>query len=440
MPSEKEENTATADDDQKENPVNTSASSDVKEAKGEAVNVEEDPDATIEIDDANKEKPEPEPAAKAIPVARKSTSVLDSLEPIDDDDDPIPVPAAQIDDDERQQQQQQSEEGDGGDDDNDEAADGEQDTKTAELKPEPKTTKKLAPEPESVRRKAKQDRTPSSQSKTAVARVSKGDTVLRKGQRAFRALVAGVVSENDSKLKTNGKRSRDYLKTEGGSKRAKITLSTKPIKGKFPDIRFQDLERTAKRLYGDFGDDPRSPEVENITIEIENDEALEGASSKPALAVLGDGETSNSLRIDGFKRPFRESQVRELLDKYGTVTYMWMDNIKTHCYVMYETETEAIACCKSVHGLQWPEDSVATLSARHVTDEEATDAARPSKRKIRDHEETNREEPEKKLKTLDELFRRTKAKPSLYWLPLSEEEILQKQRRLGLTSGRTRRH
>jgi RNSP1-SAP18 binding (RSB) motif len=38
------------------------------------------------------------------------------------------------------------------------------------------------------------------------------------------------------------------------------------------------------------------------------------------------------------------------------------------------------------------------------------------------------QEPE--VKTLEELFRRTKAKPYLYWLPLTDEQLAAKKRRL----------
>ncbi|KAI3841852.1 hypothetical protein MKX03_008976, partial [Papaver bracteatum] len=40
-----------------------------------------------------------------------------------------------------------------------------------------------------------------------------------------------------------------------------------------------------------------------------------------------------SLRIDNFLRPFTLKAVQELMVKTDTVCSLWMDHIKTHCYV-----------------------------------------------------------------------------------------------------------
>lgn len=47
-------------------------------------------------------------------------------------------------------------------------------------------------------------------------------------------------------------------------------------------------------------------------------------SAKPA---------TTSLKIDKFLRPFTFKAVKELLAQTGTVEDVWMDQIKTHCYV-----------------------------------------------------------------------------------------------------------
>lgn len=40
-----------------------------------------------------------------------------------------------------------------------------------------------------------------------------------------------------------------------------------------------------------------------------------------------------SLKIDRFVRPFTIKAVKELLEQTGSVKQMWMDQIKTHCFV-----------------------------------------------------------------------------------------------------------
>lgn len=77
------------------------------------------------------------------------------------------------------------------------------------------------------------------------------------------------------------------------------------------------------------------------------DPAEPGAPPTPAIA-------SCAIRINNFVRPFVEKNCRELLEQYGKVTDMWMPSIKTHCYVVYETEEDAMRAYKSTYNLEWP--------------------------------------------------------------------------------------
>ena len=40
-----------------------------------------------------------------------------------------------------------------------------------------------------------------------------------------------------------------------------------------------------------------------------------------------------SLYISGLVRPFLPSQLKELLGEHGSVEYLWLDSVKSHCYV-----------------------------------------------------------------------------------------------------------
>eukprot|EP00850_Spirogloea_muscicola_P021775 SM000261S09974 [mRNA] locus=s261:63886:68802:- [translate_table: standard] len=158
---------------------------------------------------------------------------------------------------------------------------------------------------------------------------------------------------------------------------------------------------------------------------------------------------TTSLRIDHFRRPFTQKQVLELLGQTGTVQAYWMDTIRTHCYVTYATVEEAVASRDVLQNLTWPSHAERPLAARFVSpaevatkkeEEAAAKAAaeaeppspaagavlpqgpaqaRPSERPA----PPPRKEPEQPLPTLDDLFKKTKAKPSLYFLPLTDEQI-----------------
>ncbi|KAI4365455.1 hypothetical protein MLD38_021440 [Melastoma candidum] len=189
---------------------------------------------------------------------------------------------------------------------------------------------------------------------------------------------------------------------------------------------------------------------------------------------------TNSLRIDHFLRPFTLKAVQELLEKTGTVTSFWMDLIKTHCYVTYFSVEEAIDTRNAVYNLQWPPNGGRLLVAEFVDSQEvkarvdcpsltaapALDPAAPAPKPItpavkavsQPHQPVPRRQQQQQLPpppplhprptqardglpvppppdpeksdptivTLGILFKKTKATPSIYYLPLSEEQVAAK--------------
>lgn len=202
---------------------------------------------------------------------------------------------------------------------------------------------------------------------------------------------------------------------------------------------------------------------------------------------------TNSLRIDRFLRPFTLKAVQELLGKTGTVTSFWMDHIKTHCYVSYSSVEEAEQTRNAVYNLQWPPNGGRQLVAEFVDPQEVKSrveaplpspatpssttptqtpsAAQPSPRQqvlkqqipaplpppplsnpphVRERLHQPREQPlpardrlnlppppplpekvDPPIVTLDDLFRKTKATPRIYYLPLSDELVTAKLKTQG---------
>ncbi|XP_057501169.1 uncharacterized protein LOC130785115 [Actinidia eriantha] len=196
---------------------------------------------------------------------------------------------------------------------------------------------------------------------------------------------------------------------------------------------------------------------------------------------------TNSLRIDRFLRPFTLKAVQELLGKTGTVASFWMDHIKTHCYVTYSSVEEAIETRNAVYNLQWPPNGGRLLVAEFVDAQEVKLRAeappqspvtpvgprptvpptppvvqppQPSPRQLVQRQQPPpppslppppplsnppqaRERlplppppplPEKvdpPIVTLDDLFRKTKATPRIYYLPLSDEQVASKLKEQG---------
>ncbi|KAK2913618.1 hypothetical protein Q8A67_002017 [Cirrhinus molitorella] len=68
------------------------------------------------------------------------------------------------------------------------------------------------------------------------------------------------------------------------------------------------------------------------------------------------GKTSNIIHVCNLVRPFTLGQLKELLNRTGTLVEegFWIDKIKSHCYVTYSTTEEAVATREALHGVKWP--------------------------------------------------------------------------------------
>ncbi|XP_051553576.1 apoptotic chromatin condensation inducer in the nucleus-like isoform X1 [Myxocyprinus asiaticus] len=68
------------------------------------------------------------------------------------------------------------------------------------------------------------------------------------------------------------------------------------------------------------------------------------------------GKTSNIIHICNLVRPFTLGQLKELLNRTGTLVEegFWIDKIKSHCYVTYSSKEEAVATREALHGVKWP--------------------------------------------------------------------------------------
>ncbi|KAL0087150.1 hypothetical protein F4703DRAFT_1735627, partial [Phycomyces blakesleeanus] len=78
-----------------------------------------------------------------------------------------------------------------------------------------------------------------------------------------------------------------------------------------------------------------------------------------------------AIYIKGFVRPLIIKHVQELIGKYGTVKRFWMDSIKTHCYVVYESSEEAKKALSSIDSIVFPPETGRKLTVGRMTAEQA---------------------------------------------------------------------
>ncbi|CDS07754.1 hypothetical protein LRAMOSA01703 [Lichtheimia ramosa] len=81
--------------------------------------------------------------------------------------------------------------------------------------------------------------------------------------------------------------------------------------------------------------------------------------------------TSSAIYIKGFVRPLIVRHVQELIGQYGTVKRFWMDAIKTHCYVIYESTEEAKAAFDGIDGIVFPRDTGRQITVGSLTPQQA---------------------------------------------------------------------
>ncbi|XP_056224570.1 apoptotic chromatin condensation inducer 1b isoform X2 [Seriola aureovittata] len=76
------------------------------------------------------------------------------------------------------------------------------------------------------------------------------------------------------------------------------------------------------------------------------------------------GKVSNIIHVTNLVRPFTLGQLKELLNRTGTVVEdgFWIDKIKSHCFVTYATTEEAVATRAAIHGVKWPLSNPKVLS------------------------------------------------------------------------------
>nr|SVE71356.1 EOG090X0F73 [Daphnia similis]SVE71988.1 EOG090X0F73 [Daphnia similis] len=222
------------------------------------------------------------------------------------------------------------------------------------------------------------------------------------------------------------------------------------------------------------------------------------AAAAPLLEATSPAQQPRSsvLNVSNLVRPFTINQLKELLARTGHLIEgkFWIDRVKSSCLVQYATEDEAEETRAALHGIHWPTSNPKTLLVDYSTIEDlenrmsgkettnppvakiepimrtATATVHPLETK-RDKAEKVREwdlgktgdqgfekeqaikgahpigedeevkpKDETPAKLLDDLFRKTKATPFIYWLPLTASQIAEKEemRRQRLAERETR--
>jgi len=199
----------------------------------------------------------------------------------------------------------------------------------------------------------------------------------------------------------------------------------------------------------------KKPRV-SVSLDLRDDDLEMPSQERERSPSPPKNDLSVYLHIENLVRPFTIGQLKGLVGKTGVISEdgFWINNIKSHCYVQLSSEEEATATREAMHGLKWPSGNPKNLKVDFaVLDKmfKETDGLLGEKSKVvveipdEEEDEESQKKRERKLsenrksadknvrnksvkkdspaKLLDDLFRKTKATPCIYWLPLSDEEI-----------------
>ncbi|KAF8947674.1 Apoptotic chromatin condensation inducer in the nucleus [Haplosporangium gracile] len=81
--------------------------------------------------------------------------------------------------------------------------------------------------------------------------------------------------------------------------------------------------------------------------------------------------TKRALTITNFVRPLVISQVKRMLSEYGEIETLWLDSIKTHCYVIFKEAAEAEKAYNRTNDVVFPQETGKPLKPYFITAEAA---------------------------------------------------------------------
>ncbi|KAG0282227.1 Apoptotic chromatin condensation inducer in the nucleus [Linnemannia gamsii] len=99
----------------------------------------------------------------------------------------------------------------------------------------------------------------------------------------------------------------------------------------------------------------------------------ESASAQAPVEDLNP-TAKRALTITNFVRPLVISQVKRMLSEYGEIETLWLDSIKTHCYVIFKETAEAENAYNATNNVVFPQETGKPLKPHFITAEAARDS------------------------------------------------------------------
>lgn len=128
------------------------------------------------------------------------------------------------------------------------------------------------------------------------------------------------------------------------------------------------------------------------------------------------------VHVTHLTRPFTLSEFKQVLSNFGEVEDLWLDSLKSQSFVSFVNCEAAATCVSELNGKQFPEQTGKLLVVEAVTVEKMENI----KKEIEGMTSTAigatllntfSNSPESRNVPLEDLFKKTEAEPSIYYLP-----------------------
>ncbi|RUO96439.1 hypothetical protein BC936DRAFT_142037 [Jimgerdemannia flammicorona] len=173
---------------------------------------------------------------------------------------------------------------------------------------------------------------------------------------------------NDTSATTPGHRKS---KTEVREEEEVMTISTESLKEIMPTETPATTTATSTSTPAPIANSgPVSPgdqkaEVKDESAVVDDQAKLDDGDSVPTATH----DPTNSIYIKNFVRPLTLGQVKRLVELHGEVERLWIDSIKTHCYVTYTTAAAAETARSAIHNIKFPPDTGRQLHVDFLSSE-----------------------------------------------------------------------
>uniref|UniRef100_A0A8C9R2W7 Apoptotic chromatin condensation inducer 1b n=1 Tax=Scleropages formosus TaxID=113540 RepID=A0A8C9R2W7_SCLFO len=181
----------------------------------------------------------------------------------------------------------------------------------------------------------------------AADRGERGDQGLEKGLKIRRTVTQVVPAENQE----NGQKDKEEEEDEDEERQSdRVVLEEGKDGSAEVALETQVVDTLVRRSI--------SQQKSGVSITIDDPVRSTKQPSPPR------GKITNIVHICNLVRPFTLGQLKELLNRTGTVVEegFWIDKIKSHCYVTYSSTEEAVATRAALHGVKWPQSNPKFLS------------------------------------------------------------------------------